>query len=838
LTRILQESLGGRCKTYLIATISPSVTAVEETLSTLSYANAANGIMNKPVTTAFMSGAASISSLDKNVIIGEDGAANVPSLQSWQELEVRLAYMTAQVDEAQQMLAQKHIENKELLERAEQADLAKKVAEQTLEATTQRVTLLETQLEETALRLNRTETVLNETTVLLQSKHQSLVEKREDEIAYKQGTASYREETMKLLQDLSNALTEIDKQQTVLQTNLSASNMKQAKDVLARLDAHRSKVDSLKSFADQSRQLRATIHDGIIPFFQSFSAQIKKDLGFLKSISMDHSETLQQECERISERLDRTVVLLDESKATHNGVSCALRTDVETTLAVSKENMSNVLVGFEQMIAQASDDRSSRRTKLQETLGIWKDTCHASMDTTQSLSQRHVGNLHATISSLMDDSKSRADLLNHFSHHSKTLTDSKDEYIRRLEEQNNALQLQCKTFEQLQKQQTEKSNQMVQNIMSTLEGVVEKEAAEMLDLQRHSFEQIVSDNTKMQSNNRNLSKRLAESFETFKAANSKVSLHAKDLFDGQERSFAILAEETDSFSATMEGHVENIRTAFDGVAAESKDTIDGMHSEDLSSTAKIVQILSSSMGRHQNEWTVAVQGTVASGIEALQDSLVEIVQKVQSDLINNVRTDLANGILALEASNVTNVNSSLEKMHADVVGGERMIEQHSNRNLEIAMKMQKSIDDTHASMTESLAEHQQFIQESSWMETSLDNHNKTVGPTILAATETVVSSKNHLNSFAREVIRADEEPAPISKLCLPANNANGIFCDDNENGSTCVPGSTSIKPNVLKDRPPNSTHESDETSSPSSLAGKRPADKTAYASRLGKKPKA
>ena len=38
LTRLLQESLGGRCKTCIIATVSPSIICCEETLSTLSYA--------------------------------------------------------------------------------------------------------------------------------------------------------------------------------------------------------------------------------------------------------------------------------------------------------------------------------------------------------------------------------------------------------------------------------------------------------------------------------------------------------------------------------------------------------------------------------------------------------------------------------------------------------------------------------------------------------------------------------------------------------------------------------------------------------------------------------
>lgn len=48
LTRILQESLGGKAKTCIIATLSPSQGAVEETLSTLDYANRAKNIKNQP----------------------------------------------------------------------------------------------------------------------------------------------------------------------------------------------------------------------------------------------------------------------------------------------------------------------------------------------------------------------------------------------------------------------------------------------------------------------------------------------------------------------------------------------------------------------------------------------------------------------------------------------------------------------------------------------------------------------------------------------------------------------------------------------------------------------
>lgn len=48
LTRLLRDSLGGRTKTSLIATVSPALCNLEETLNTLDYASRAKHITNKP----------------------------------------------------------------------------------------------------------------------------------------------------------------------------------------------------------------------------------------------------------------------------------------------------------------------------------------------------------------------------------------------------------------------------------------------------------------------------------------------------------------------------------------------------------------------------------------------------------------------------------------------------------------------------------------------------------------------------------------------------------------------------------------------------------------------
>lgn len=47
LTRLLKDSLGGNCKTVMIANISPSSSQFEETINSLKYANRAKNIKTK-----------------------------------------------------------------------------------------------------------------------------------------------------------------------------------------------------------------------------------------------------------------------------------------------------------------------------------------------------------------------------------------------------------------------------------------------------------------------------------------------------------------------------------------------------------------------------------------------------------------------------------------------------------------------------------------------------------------------------------------------------------------------------------------------------------------------
>ena len=172
LTRILQESLGGRCKTVIIATLSPSVSAIEESISTLNYAQAANGIINKPIAASKMS----LKSVAKSYMAlkgassnGEDMSnnENYNSPDDWNELEIRLQYMQAQVEEAQGALARKHALQTDAEDKAEAAEAAMLAKEELCEEQRSDICSLESSLEKQGNELKGTKEELAATLIFL-----------------------------------------------------------------------------------------------------------------------------------------------------------------------------------------------------------------------------------------------------------------------------------------------------------------------------------------------------------------------------------------------------------------------------------------------------------------------------------------------------------------------------------------------------------------------------------------------------------------------------------------------------------------------------------------------
>ncbi|RXK42315.1 hypothetical protein M231_00305 [Tremella mesenterica] len=109
LTRLLQDSLGGRTKTCIVATVSPTRSNMEETLSTLDYAIRAKSIRNRPELNQHLTKAGLLKEYvaDMERLKGELLAARekngiyIPEEQ-WKEMHEEQVKMKSEYDEARQ----------------------------------------------------------------------------------------------------------------------------------------------------------------------------------------------------------------------------------------------------------------------------------------------------------------------------------------------------------------------------------------------------------------------------------------------------------------------------------------------------------------------------------------------------------------------------------------------------------------------------------------------------------------------------------------------------------------------------------------------------------------
>ena len=169
LTRLLQDSLGGRTKTCIIATLSPAKSNLEETISTLDYAFRAKNIRNKPQVNQMVSKktllkefTAEIEKLKSELIATRQRNGVYLTAESYEELTTE--------SESRRILSEEQRDKIETME----TNLRNKVQE--LFVLTTNFQSLKRDNEQTRVLLEGTKSVLDKTEIVLAHTKRSLAE--------------------------------------------------------------------------------------------------------------------------------------------------------------------------------------------------------------------------------------------------------------------------------------------------------------------------------------------------------------------------------------------------------------------------------------------------------------------------------------------------------------------------------------------------------------------------------------------------------------------------------------------------------------------------------------
>ncbi len=176
LTRLLQESLGGKAKTCIIATLSPSQTAVEESMSTLDYAHRAKNIKNQPTINQKLTKKvimkeyfAEIETLRNQLIATREKNGVYLDPADFYAMESRISTQEAQLTECEAALRSRNEEvkllkqdNEQLTTNLERVTNELSVATQELTEAKSQLTVVKEELQVAFVELRATEEVVKE----------------------------------------------------------------------------------------------------------------------------------------------------------------------------------------------------------------------------------------------------------------------------------------------------------------------------------------------------------------------------------------------------------------------------------------------------------------------------------------------------------------------------------------------------------------------------------------------------------------------------------------------------------------------------------------------------
>ncbi|KAL2900174.1 Kinesin-like protein KIN-5C [Bienertia sinuspersici] len=349
LTRLLRDSLGGRTKTCIIATVSPAVHCLEETLSTLDYAHRAKNIKNKPEINQKMMKSTLIKDLYGEIerLKGEVYAARekngvyIPKDRYYQEESER----KAMADQIEQMGVTIESQQKQLEELQGQhsaqvqecSDLSRE-----LDSTKKDLSL-------TRKLLAGTEEELKKCKYTLKEKDFIISEQRKAEKALTQKACGLRSDLEKALQDNSSLFSKIDREDKLNAGNKSVVEKYQA-ELANRLGSLCNTVAASMSQQNENLHSVDKICHSLINNHSVAVDELKKKVVASKTLYISHVDALQNvvrlhkagtdsSLEAISSQASANVRSVQEFLEAQDGKAMSIYDDLQAALSSHQGEM-------------------------------------------------------------------------------------------------------------------------------------------------------------------------------------------------------------------------------------------------------------------------------------------------------------------------------------------------------------------------------------------------------------------------------------------------------------------------------------------------------------------
>lgn len=358
LTRLLQDSLGGRTKTCIIATLSPAKSNLEETISTLDYAFRAKNIRNKPQINQLMSKktllkefTAEIEKLKSELIATRQRNGVYLTQENYEEL--------ATVSESRRILSEEQRDKIETME----ANLRNKV-EELFSLTTNFQNLkkdneqTKKDNEQTRLTLEGTKGILEKTEAVLTLTRQNLAEETELRKAHAKTEGELAEIGQDMITTLGKTTSDID----ALRSKLRRKSELQSQNRQYWATSRREVVDTTKlvdtriaQFRTQQEQMMESLSTRMQAFVTDELEKLDSSQTFLQEKTKDFGTSEQEVNEQTAKARDDMNEVLEEIKTLREDVKQKVGTGLNELSAAAEKISASIISELEKFQAEVRD---------------------------------------------------------------------------------------------------------------------------------------------------------------------------------------------------------------------------------------------------------------------------------------------------------------------------------------------------------------------------------------------------------------------------------------------------------------------------------------------------
>jgi len=792
LTRILQRSLGGACKTLIIATLSPSINAIEESISTLNYAQSANGIKNKPVAISYLSVGSNFGS-GNSIMSSEASMGDTQhNVEHWYEMECRLQYMQTQVEEAQSALARTYMQQQEIVERAEAAENSLAEKEKQYNEAIECVDALRVEVEkekeqreilakkkkETEIKLFKTEAVLQatqytetnlteEATTILgtldksivdgDGMHKELLEINQSEVDRRDATQKFQSTNVNILKTVLNNIHDFAKQEELYQKNMietaEKSFVQDTKSLEESISVAKKTSSSVKELTNKIKS-HIEDDDGTLALLSVMTSNVHDNANKTKEYVIKEEDELSKSLLSTRDELGTYAEHLKKMDSEYISASDDLANALNLNLSTSIERVDQMIRLASDMLAQVRAANVETEKSLNNILNKIKTDSHSS---STHIEQASTGQNDALL-------KSIAAFVTGMEHNNMMTSELKEQdtfiggegkmHMKKVTNQMELVTAQKKDLIKAQEDQKTARDEFVSTVLKGVESLVREQMSSLESKQEAQMVSFKNRNDKVMDMNKKIDESSSNIFQTVTETNKSLSTHVEHTKEN-DSSMRVAAEEARTAFVDIDKTSKAHMTAISGSLAKAKEDMNDLttHNNTIGTTVDKLQKDTSVCKNHLQQ----SKDDERKRVEQLNSAAKDNAKYVSQTVIKGTQEKLVS-IEKPRKEVVEYISSNLDQLKTGVRKSQKKLQDIITTQLETAGQLRANVDSICDDFTTNAAveRREEISEKKASMVERTDQFGKESAEERTKAVEYTSTVKTNVEGFAVETLKCNE----------------------------------------------------------------------------------